>query len=184
MLNEGSISRQVAAANLEVVAVDCMVHGDLAHYESHLAWIVTHLPECSQSPRFLGNYAHALQVNGNLEESLRIRKQITTDFPLDQRHGEHLLEVANMLSELGRLAEAKEWYERVAALPANGEKDMAIVELAEKNLSGVKARLQAPALVPMAEVGPDRGRKWILGLNAICIVAALAAVTVWIYRSH
>lgn len=170
---------QMIGPSFEAAAASAMTHGSNEHYYSQFKWIQEHLPGYAKDSRFIGNLAHAAQVNGRLRESLDLRMKVIEEFPEDNRLPEHLLEAASLYREMHDLEAAKTLYEQLIELQSGHPQIATLKELAAGRLDVINQKLQASS--PHATLDPAskesiKLREWLLIANLVVILLVLVGI--------
>lgn|GEM_PF-4693098 len=172
---------QLIGPSFEAAAASAMTHGSNDQYYSQFKWIHEHLPGYAKDSRFVGNLAHAAQVDGRLRESLFLRMKVIEEFPEDNRLPEHLLEAASLYREMHDLEAAKTLYEQLIELQSDHPQIATLKELAAGRLDVINQKLQMSpprsALEPASKES-SKVREWLLIANLVVISLVLVGFLV------
>jgi hypothetical protein len=92
---------------LETVSIAAGIHKDKPSELRGMRWLNREAGDFGRSYRFLGNLAHSEEYGGNIDESLKIRKGVVTEYADKKESAHHLGKIVTLSFNRGDRDEAR-----------------------------------------------------------------------------
>lgn len=160
---------------IETLSSLAKIQKDLTSTLKGMRWLSAESGDFGRSERFLGNRAHYEERAGNIDEAIRLRKQILDDYPHSQEFPYQLSEIIRLSFEKGDRETARVYCGKILE-GDYAEKYQKYASSMRDNIDGVR---RPPTVAP---VPVTQGIAYIVVINSLALIAI--AVITWPQWRH